>query len=193
MRMGVAESRTLGGASIPANSAFRRTARILALPHRRTSGSLPSLINVASAGHGCLALPRAPDMWSNLPNVTRDACGVFVQRFPKALIVRCPLTFPSFHHHPRRVVALAPIFSPCRSRLPFFLLVNARHNPVHTGTRTAIYHHDIFIFIIIDQRAVPKCCDARRRTLRAFPSGARRGRQCNGRDGTLRRRVRACR
>jgi hypothetical protein len=61
-----------------------------------------------------LASPRALDMWSNLPNVTRDACGVFVQRFPKELIVRRSAYLSVFHHHLRRVVALAPFifFSP---------------------------------------------------------------------------------
>src|SRR6267142_3470515 len=67
-----------------------------------------------------LASPRAPDMWSNLPDVTKDACGVFVQRFPKELIVRRSAYLSVFHHHLRRVVALAPFifFPPCRSRLP---------------------------------------------------------------------------
>lgn len=101
---------------------------------------------------------------------------------------RLPFRLPSPPTPRRRARSLYFFFSPCRSRLPFFLLVHARHIPVHAGGRAAIHH---YIFIIIDQRAIPECCDARRRTSRAFSPGARRGRQCNGRGGTLRRRVRA--
>jgi hypothetical protein len=135
-----------------------------------------------------LASPRAPDMWSNLPNVTRDACGVFVQTFPKELIVRRSAYLSVFHHHLRRVARARSLyfFFPSLAGLPFFLLVHARHNTVHAGSRAAIH-----TFIVIDQCAILECCDARRRTLHAFSPGARRGRQCNGRDGTLRRRVRA--
>jgi hypothetical protein len=57
-----------------------------------------------------LASPRAPDMWSNLPNVTRDACGVFVQTFPKELIVRRSAYLSVFHHHLRRVARARSLY-----------------------------------------------------------------------------------
>jgi hypothetical protein len=122
---------------------------------------------------------------------SKDALTELLSFGPQVLLSRPPpLTSPTSTIHQSTTPRRAPFLPFSSSSLS--LLVHARrHNPVRVNRTTD--PDDIIIIIsiiVVDQRAVHRCCDAWRRILRALPPGAWCGRERNGCCGALGRGVR---
>jgi hypothetical protein len=180
----------VGGASHPANPAFaqsgvRISTLVHIIRHRRECPACPHDYHCLSSVAGAGISSWFASCSSYVVNSSR--CNKrrlrYICLWQRIIVARLPFALPTFRRLPS-----SP--TPRRSFFPFPPLPfssasisrDARHNPVRS-VRAAIDR--------INQRAVPECGDARRRQLRAFPSGTRRGRQCDRCDGALSRRVRA--